>query len=327
MRWYVELSGTSKGPIEELELIKAIQAGSVTRGNRVCAEGTEQWVSIEAHPQFSVLFGMAVEDGTKICPYCSEPILAAAIKCKHCQSDLRAPVGDSRTTKSEIFGVLMLLVPLLSTFLVWFWVGGMNFLQAPGEKLLFIWLGTVGTTAMFGAIEAQSLGAGSAKDTDKKGRRRSGPITWFFGICLLWLFLYPAWLYQRSKYGLKNLLIGGVIVPICFSVSNTYMIGVLESKAQEVEESAAASFRRLHEENALPSSSPLVTLSKFERVGDGMTYDQVAAIIGAPGTLQSSSNLAGYKTAMYAWSNENGSSMNAMFQNGRLINKAQFGLH
>ena len=29
---------------------------------------------------------------------------------------------------------------------------------------------------------------------------------------------------------------------------------------------------------------------------------------------------------MYSWKNANGSNMNAMFQDGRLISKAQFGL-
>jgi len=56
-----------------------------------------------------------------------------------------------------------------------------------------------------------------------------------------------------------------------------------------------------------------------------MSYDEVARIIGASGELHSSSDMAGYRTVVYSWVNPNGSNMNAMFQNGRLVNKAQFG--
>jgi hypothetical protein len=71
---------------------------------------------------------------------------------------------------------------------------------------------------------------------------------------------------------------------------------------------------------------PVVTKGEFDRIADGMTYEQVVQIIGAPGEVLSSSDMAGTKTVMYAWKNSNGSNMNAMFQNGALITKAQFGL-
>jgi len=61
-------------------------------------------------------------------------------------------------------------------------------------------------------------------------------------------------------------------------------------------------------------------------IQDGMTYQQVVGIIGAPGDQLSASSIAGYRTVMYSWTNSNGSNMNAMFQNGKLIQKAQFGL-
>lgn len=76
-----------------------------------------------------------------------------------------------------------------------------------------------------------------------------------------------------------------------------------------------------------PGQGPaVVTMAEFNRVTEGMTYEDVKRVIGAPGVLQSSSDMAGYKTVMYSWMNSNGSNMNAMFQNDKLINKAQFGL-
>jgi len=76
----------------------------------------------------------------------------------------------------------------------------------------------------------------------------------------------------------------------------------------------------------LGSDPPVVTLAEYEQIRDGMRYEQVRTIIGAPGEELSRSDVAGYTTVMYSWSNPNGSNMNAMFQNGRLVNKAQFGL-
>lgn len=71
---------------------------------------------------------------------------------------------------------------------------------------------------------------------------------------------------------------------------------------------------------------PTITGVKYESIQDGMSYAQVRAIIGEAGEELSRSDIAGYTTVMYSWKNSNGSNMNAMFQNGRLVNKAQFGL-
>jgi hypothetical protein len=73
-------------------------------------------------------------------------------------------------------------------------------------------------------------------------------------------------------------------------------------------------------------ASPIVTLTEYEQVRDGMSYAQTVGIIGAAGNEMSRSELAGFTTVMYGWSNSNGSNMNAMFQSDRLVNKAQFGL-
>jgi hypothetical protein len=78
---------------------------------------------------------------------------------------------------------------------------------------------------------------------------------------------------------------------------------------------------------AAPERSSGVTMAKYQQLRTGMTYDEAVAVLGGPGEEMSSNEIAGIRTAMYMWRGESmGANMNAMFQNGRLIQKAQFGL-
>jgi hypothetical protein len=69
-----------------------------------------------------------------------------------------------------------------------------------------------------------------------------------------------------------------------------------------------------------------VTMEEFKKIKNGMTYEEVVKIIGFEGTEMSSTEIGGIKTIMYSWQNDDGSNMNAMFQNNKLNTKAQFGL-
>jgi len=69
-----------------------------------------------------------------------------------------------------------------------------------------------------------------------------------------------------------------------------------------------------------------ITLSQFMKIEDGMSYQAIARLLGRDGTELSRSNLGGASTVIYQWQNDDLSNMNAMFQNGQLISKAQFGL-
>ena len=80
-----------------------------------------------------------------------------------------------------------------------------------------------------------------------------------------------------------------------------------------------------------PTSNPAkvegVTMEKFNLIKEGMTYSEVVEILGSEGEVSSSSDMAGYKTVLYTWKGASAlSNMNAMFQNDKMISKAQFGL-
>jgi hypothetical protein len=72
----------------------------------------------------------------------------------------------------------------------------------------------------------------------------------------------------------------------------------------------------------------LASMEDFNTLQAGMSYSQVCDIVGDQGTEMSRSEIAGYQTIMYSWNGNGilGANMTAMFQNGKLVSKAQFGL-
>lgn len=75
----------------------------------------------------------------------------------------------------------------------------------------------------------------------------------------------------------------------------------------------------------------LITLSEFNAIENGMTYEQVVNIVGSEGDVLSSVDLgigAEYASAMYTWEGDGstGANANVTFQGGKVISKAQFGL-
>lgn len=75
-----------------------------------------------------------------------------------------------------------------------------------------------------------------------------------------------------------------------------------------------------------PTPPTGVTMAMYRSLKPGMGYAEVVKVIGE-GEERSSNNIAGADTVLYAWPGEAwGSSMNAIFQNGKLVQKSQSGL-
>ncbi len=180
----------------------------------------------------------SAEEPTKPCPFCGEKILAVAIKCKHCGSDLQAQAGSAAKKPGEALGILMLVLPLVGVALIWLWIANMNLLQGPRTALgVVLGLVVLGTAAL-AAVEASQLGMGSRPDS--KGKQGSGPITWFFGTVLLWIICFPLYLFQRSRYGATNLLIGGVGTALLFGGSAYLIESAIQTKLAELQSNPLA---------------------------------------------------------------------------------------
>lgn len=152
---------------------------------------------------------------TKQCPFCCEEILEDATKCKYCSSDLREP----KDKVGETFGNIMLAIPFVVSIIGLNLISDINISQNPFLKIRILIHITTLTTAIFAALEAKKIGIGSNKFQFNKGKKESGPVAWFVFISLLWIIGYPAYLYHRSKYGLKNRLAEGILTTIIYGTA------------------------------------------------------------------------------------------------------------
>ncbi len=82
----------------------------------------------------------------------------------------------------------------------------------------------------------------------------------------------------------------------------------------------------------VPTDNPnTITMDEFNAIKTGMTYQEVFDIVGGRGETISESDIGlgdEYYTVMYEWQGEGipGANANVMFQGGKVVNKAQFGL-
>lgn len=70
-----------------------------------------------------------------------------------------------------------------------------------------------------------------------------------------------------------------------------------------------------------------ITLSDFNQIATGMTYEETKNIVGCKGTIISEIEILDSHTIIYYWYGKNGvSNANFTFQNNELLNKTQIGL-
>ena len=169
-------------------------------------------------------------------------------------------------------------------------------------------------------------------------------IALFFGACVFWPVVAPVYLLRSNAFdagspfsgsrtvatGCGAFIFSWLLIAIGFSLIGTNAVRGMQSDRPGESRSATPALDKLRE--ALPSERDIkISLSEFNRIQNGMTYDQVVAIVGEPGVVQSE-NVIGQGTTfethtiMYAWQNSDFSGANAMFQNGALMQKSQFAL-
>lgn len=240
--YYLDSSEEVQGPFTLSDLDSMHKGGKITAATQVCEESTENWM-----PFFQVPRSTAPQQTPKVassptstnttlvnCSACGKSVSRRAPACPNCGEPINEPKAKS---PQETIGIFILLLPLVAALLIWFWIGGMNLLQNPSSTLMFLTIGTVIGTGVLVGVEANQLGIGGDSDTDKKGRKKTGPVGWAAFTMLMWIIGYPVYLWYRSKYGAKNMVVGGIAVTFIFLGAAVLMNAAIEEKKGQVRDS------------------------------------------------------------------------------------------
>lgn len=194
----------------------------------------------------------------KKCPYCAESILVDAVKCKHCGEFLtggaeatQTPGGTRQRTSTvterrmSVTGILLHAITWLGVAMLLFWVAESPLITAGnhlGTTLVIVIVGS----ALLIALDANQLGIGTIMDP-KTGKKDGGPITWFIGTLLMWLVLYPRYMFKRNRYGTSGSGVACLLGALLFTGLSVYTTNLIEEKRTEIRRSLDNSMRELQE--------------------------------------------------------------------------------
>lgn len=136
----------------------------------------------------------------------------------------------------------------------------------------------------------------------------------------------------------KTVIIGGGMEGIALLGLEDVVKYVAELKSLPSDQSGGSldnhtnGTKKIHNNTGLSTSTPentsRVNMENYSRLQMDMSYDEAVEIFGKDGEEMSSTDIAGFKTVMYKWTGDSrlGANVVVMFQNGKLIQKAQYGL-
>lgn len=136
---------------------------------------------------------------------------------------------------SETLGMIALVLPLIGAFLNIFWVANMSLFQGPGSSLNMIMILVIVGSAIMIGVEAARLGIGGPSDPrTAAGKRVTGPVGWAVFTIFMWIFGFPGYMHFRSKFGMKNMLIGAIASTVFFVGTVVVINEAIESKMSEI---------------------------------------------------------------------------------------------
>ena len=142
--------------------------------------------------------------------------------------------------KLDILGFIMVVIPLISSLLMWYWFLYLEVLKEMNTYLLVVLISTIFITSTVATTDSHRLGMKVL--IFKKKEIYGGKFLTFFVFLLLWVYSYPSFLLRRKNFGSRNLFIPLVFSVLIFWGSIFYIL-----YASEVKKAADAyEKRRMH---------------------------------------------------------------------------------
>ncbi len=126
----------------------------------------------------------------------------------------------------------------------------------------------------------------------------------------------------------KLCIIAVLAVTAVFSLSGCGSTESGATNAGNLETETEAEELTEEEVTEVPENDEKITLEEYNKIQNGMSYDEVVSIVGSPGTDTATSGAGGFTIRMVSWEGNGmlGSNANVTFTNGAVSGKAQFGL-
>lgn len=289
---YLTRNGQQNGPYSADDLNNMLESETITGDDLCWYEGCETWIPLSTFPGFA--------QPAAAVPPPPPPAMArpptALPPASNSMSDLR----------THPLGYIMLAVAAVGAVLIW--RAEPN--TGTGFALAAIWI-----SAILGGAEAKQLGIGGDADRTAKGKKKSGPWGWGAFILLLWVVGFPAYLYRRSRYGARNLLLPAAVVSLLFLAAPFLASPVLP--AVDAPEVIAIAQRAIEESPAFKLAGSLVGPISISDVGE-VSYDRAKQKRIARGIFKTK---FGSETIFYSveWQNRSKGIIWVQIQNQGLI--------
>ncbi|HQO09201.1 MAG TPA: hypothetical protein PLK90_03280 [Clostridiales bacterium] len=133
-------------------------------------------------------------------------------------NDVSTNIKPDNSSKIDIIGFLMVVTPLISSIILWYWFYHIKTMSITNAYILVIIASTVFLTSIFASIDSHRLGT-------------TGRVLFqFFIFLFLWPYSYPVYLFRRKNFGGRNLLYPILFSMLIFIFSAGYLYYSLEMK-------------------------------------------------------------------------------------------------